>query len=94
MQWAAAKVIVDSHAELFTHDGAINFGFGSHECRDEVSLFHQRLGLRLGTSVTVVTGVTVVTVVTAVTAVTAVTGARGAAIGIPEPLGYPSLISV
>lgn len=34
--WTDAKHILDTYAELLTHDGVINFGFGSHEGHDEV----------------------------------------------------------
>jgi len=36
LKWASAKSILDLYAELFTHDGQLNYGFGSHEGHDEV----------------------------------------------------------
>ncbi len=36
VKWPTAKSILDSYAELFTHDGQLNYGFGSHEGHDEV----------------------------------------------------------
>jgi hypothetical protein len=34
--WADAKPILETYSDLFTHDGEINYGFGSHEGHDEV----------------------------------------------------------
>ena len=36
LKWPRAKSVLDSYAELFTHDGQLNYGFGSHEGHDEV----------------------------------------------------------
>lgn len=36
LTWTDVKSVIETYAELFTHDGEINFGFGSHEGRDEV----------------------------------------------------------
>jgi hypothetical protein len=36
LPWGNAKSIVDTYSELLTHDGMINFGFGSRDGHDEV----------------------------------------------------------
>jgi hypothetical protein len=36
INWLRAKSIFDSYEELFTHDGCLNYGFGSHVGHDEV----------------------------------------------------------
>lgn len=35
-KWPSAKSILDTYTELFTHDGQLSYGFGSHEGHDEV----------------------------------------------------------
>jgi hypothetical protein len=36
LKWSTTESVLGSYAELFTHDGQLNFGFGSHEGHDEV----------------------------------------------------------